>query len=110
MNISNRCENDVEQYEEDIGGGFFAEYTLYESILENRFSYSIKVTLANTGESAIVRDVTSDCTVAHLMFEMIRRGGVTPCCLTEVMEDLIETVYGITPAERSFSTYRENTL
>lgn len=96
----------VEQGEEEIDSELTADYILYESILENRPSYSVKVTLKGSAESATARDVTSDPLKARHIFEMIRRGGVTPCCLLEIVEDLIESVQELSPV----STLHENTL
>ena len=110
MNNPSHSGNVVEQGKEEIRSGLSAEYALYESIVENRLSYSIKISLRETGESATARDVTSDQPKARHIFKMIRRGGVTPCCLFEVVEDLIESVQDISPSNHDFSILHENTL
>lgn len=110
MNNSSHSVNVVEQGKEEICSELSAEYVLYESMIENRLSYSIKVSLKETEESATVRDITSDQPKARHIFKMIRCGRVTPCCLFEVVEDLIESVQDISPSNHDFSILHENTL
>lgn len=75
----------------EIASHLSVRYELRESDTDGRQAYSFAVSLAETKESAVVHDVTSDRDKAIFMFDMICRGSVTPCCLAEVTEDLIET-------------------
>ena len=40
-------------------------------------------------DSEFVFDVTSDITAANLIFDMITRNAVTPCCLIDAVENII---------------------
>ena len=40
-------------------------------------------------ESSYVRNLTGDRSFAERVFELVRRGTVTPCVLGEVIEDLV---------------------
>lgn len=74
-----------------IRDGLSVRYELHETIKDQRLSYSVYAVITESGECATVHDITSDKEKALFMFGMICRGTVTPCCLTEVAEDLIET-------------------
>lgn len=67
-------------------------YTLLEDFLPNgdRY-YSMSISLEGSAgtEKCSVRDITGNRQFAIRLFQMICRGTVTPCTLTEVLEDLL---------------------
>lgn len=66
-------------------------YTLYkEADSKGRIFYSIEISTAS--ESALLSDITGNLNTAEYIFDLIRNGSVTPCCATEVAEDLIESI------------------
>ena len=69
-----------------------AEYCLYRALQNDRYSFSIKVTLSDDSDSAFVQDITSDPVTAHRILSLLVNGTVTPCCVFEVVEDIIETI------------------
>lgn len=77
----------------DTGIGWNLRYDLLLSSAEGRSFYSARVTRIDTGESAYVRDITSDTSFARRIFKVLVRGTVTPCCAHEVVEELIELIW-----------------
>lgn len=88
MNESEQAEKIVKRAETRLSSDISVRYALYE---ENN-SYSIKATVNESGESALVQDIAGDGKTALRIFELISCGGVTPCCIFEVTEDLIEVI------------------
>ncbi len=88
MNEAEQTENIIEQAETQISRNISVRYTLYES----DGSYSIEATVCESDESALVRDISVSLGVARRIFSLICGGGVTPCCIFEVTEDLIEVI------------------
>ena len=53
-----------------------------------RFAFAI--VCQTEGDGACVEDLTSQEETAREIFSRMVRGGVTPCCFYEVLQDLIE--------------------
>ncbi len=73
-----------------IFDGFEVSYTLFTETFGSAEVYSI--TAEGNGETATARKITSDKGKAIFIFDMLCGGKVTPCCLLEVTEDLIESL------------------
>ena len=76
----------------EICDGLSVTYTLFKEKTQGRTTYSVTLLTDGSGESATAPDITGDPELAGLIFDMILWGKVTPCCLCEVTEDLIESV------------------
>lgn len=74
----------------DTGIGWILRYELFFGSEGGRSFYSVRITRTDTGESALVKDITSDVAVAKRIFDLLVKGTVTPCCAFEVVEELLE--------------------
>ncbi len=74
----------------DIGNGIRVDYILLCQWDNGRAFYSMEVSDNVTDGSVLVRDITGDRERAKYIFDLVSRGGVTPVCIFEVIEDLIE--------------------
>ena len=67
--------------------------TLLETVLMERTYYSIAVTLIGeapySAEARLIKDITGDADTAECLFRKIADGTVTPCTLTDVLEDAL---------------------
>jgi len=67
----------------------------YDLLLEHsgsRSFYSVKVSISSTKEYAYAHDITGSAEYAKKIFSLLHSGFVTPCCLCEVVEDLLESI------------------
>jgi len=67
-------------------------YSLYKTTSRERIFYSIEATLCESNETVFVPDITGNEAKATRIFDLIVQGTVTPCCMFEVIEDLIESL------------------
>lgn len=68
-------------------------YTLFRSLRKSsgRFVYSLSVKLLSSGtsESSFVYDITRTRSRADELFTIICEGTVTPCTLSDILEDIL---------------------
>ncbi len=68
-------------------------YRLFRSLRRSsgRFVYSISVQLSSnvTSESSFVYDITRTRSRAEELFTIIYEGTVTPCTLSDILEDIL---------------------
>lgn len=67
------------------------EYRLHFRLIacrHGRFHISVR----HRGERAIVRDVARNYKTARRLFDLISKGGVFPCHLQEVLEELVTEI------------------
>lgn len=68
-------------------------YTLFRSLRKSsgRFVYSLSVQLSSNGksESSFVYDITRTRSRADELFTIICEGTVTPCTLSDILEDIL---------------------
>lgn len=82
----------VESADTEMHHEFSVRYILTRKIADGRQSYSIQAICNVTGESACLCDITSVESSARTIFKRLSEGAVTPFCLAETAEDLIESV------------------
>lgn len=85
-------ENAIKYVETEICEDFCICYTMYAKKDDSSMSYSVKAAVKNSCECATASNLTPDKNKAIRIFNMLCTGGVTPCCLTEVAEDIIESL------------------
>lgn len=64
-------------------------YRLFEQPGEGRSCYGVSVENPNTGEYAVVEDVTLERDRAEQLMDLLTVGQVTPVSLREIVEDFI---------------------
>lgn len=100
MKDTTNSESSIERCITAVTPDLTVSYTLYGKQTETVTAYSLEATVVQTGESAVARDITRNEAKARRMFDMISLGGVTPCCLLEITEDLIEAIPTDIPEEK----------
>ncbi len=80
----------IKTRENDVCDGIRVRYTLYAEITDKITEYSVRAETAD--ETAVASRVTCDISKAFRIFDMLHGGGVTPCCLLEIAEDIIEVL------------------
>ena len=92
MNKTTLYEDVVRCSYKEIFDGVSVSYVLTKETLHDRASYSISAEIPSLNEYATAKDITSDSATADTIFEAVSDGIVTPCCLCEIVEDLIESI------------------
>ena len=82
----------IDHAEKETDNGLSINYILTEDKLDGRYSYSLRAAWSRGEESATLTDVTSVKDRAELIFKAICGGTVTPFCLAETAEELIESI------------------
>lgn len=88
----NEAPKTVKLREKQVTDSLSISYRLYREYELARCFYSVSVSIAKSGETAVARDIASDPETAELVLDLLYRGGVTPCCTLEIVEDIIATV------------------
>lgn len=87
------AQNAVKQYKKQVNDSLNIIYRLYKKHESARCFYSVSVSNEESGETAVAEDITADPLKAELVFNLLYRGGVTPCCVFEIVEDIIATMF-----------------
>lgn len=67
---------------------------LYEEALGRYYSYGIEIRCMETGETAAIRDLSTDGVAVRNLYHLCADGDVSCDQLAEVAEDFLATLYG----------------